>query len=366
MLLGCDLLVSTSEPVLSCLDKQSSQIVVNTNETLPGDFTRDADFRLPVNLLHQRLKSSVAEGQIKLVNATAIATALLGNSIAANLFMLGVAYQRGLIPVNAASIVRAIEINGVEIVFNQQAFQWGRAWVHDASVVENRVSQSLESTVVPELTLEELIEDRARLLIDYQDVAYAERFRKLVGQVRKTDTDKNHTLTRAVARSAYKLMAYKDEYEVARLYTDGRFQEKVRQKFEGDFKLKIHLAPPILSKLNPDSGKLRKRIFGPWVFSVFRRLASMKKLRGTPWDVFGMTAERREERRLVQAYEMLVEELSGQLNSSNYRRAVELAELPEQIRGFGHVKMRAIDVYKTKQSDLLEQFRHPDQQSQVA
>ncbi|MFA3919436.1 indolepyruvate ferredoxin oxidoreductase family protein [Ruegeria hyattellae] len=350
LVLGCDLVVSAGDQLMASINKARSKVVVNTHEMMTGDFTRDADFKLPVNLMLQRLTSSVGDGAAHFVDATKVAGALMGNSIASNLLMLGVAFQHGLIPVSAEAISRAIELNGVAIEFNKQAFQWGRMWVHNQADVEARISQEADGPA------REILDERiARLsaeLVDYQDDSYAQRYLDLVEQARASDPSKDKVLTDAVARYAYKVMAYKDEYEVARLYSAPEFSEEIAKNFDGDFKLSVHLAPPLLTRMNPKTGRVKKIKFGSWVFKVFPRLARMKKYRGTKLDLFGYTAERRAERALIGEYEEMIHGLLPRLDAVDYDTAVAYASLPERIRGFGHVKERHIADYHKRKSDL--------------
>jgi len=263
LMLGCDLLVSASENALKTLNPASGYVVANLNQKMPGAFAVEPDLSMPVNLMERRLVAAVADGRSHFVDATQIATALMGNSIAANLFMLGVAYQHGLIPLSGEAINKAIELNGVEIEFNQQAFNWGRVWVHDVAAIA--VVQVKESEIM-QPSLDDIIQHRVTLLTAYQDENYADTYKSLITRVRGADNDPQLRLTKAVAHNAAKLMAYKDEYEVARLYSDGTFTKNLEQQFEGEYTINVHLAPPLLSRFNPTTGKVKKRVFGPWVF----------------------------------------------------------------------------------------------------
>ncbi len=305
-----------------------------------------------------------------MVEATRIATALLGDSIATNLFMLGYAYQRGFIPVSEEAILKAIELNGVSLDMNKQAFLWGRRAAHDLAAVE-KIAAPREVQPAKRLSrsIEEIIERRVASLTAYQDRAYAARYRALVERVRAAEAEKAKGmsgLVEAVARYYYKLLAYKDEYEVARLYTDGSFLKELRETFEGDFKLEFHLAPPLLAPRDPATGELKKRAYGPWTFMAFRLLAALKGLRGTWLDPFGHTAERKRERQLITEYERVVEELIAGLDRDNHALAVEIAGIPELIRGYGHVKERHLAAAKAREAELLASFRQPPQQRTAA
>ena len=274
-------------------------------------------------------------------------------------------------PVSAEALNRAIELNGAAIEMNKQAFTWGRRAAVDFDAVQkiatpvNAVAKSQQLSQ----SLDEIIERRAQQLTHYQNADYAARYRNLVDKVRILESQLSkgeQRLSLAVARYYYKLLAYKDEYEVARLYTSGEFMRKLNEQFEGDFSLSFHLAPPLLAKRDPVSGALRKAQYGPWVFRAFKLLAKLKGLRGTALDVFGHTAERRVERRLIVDYEKIVAEILAGLNADNLATAVALAEIPEQIRGFGHIKERHLIEAKKKETELLAAFRSPAEPVKVA
>ncbi|MEO8040880.1 MAG: DUF6537 domain-containing protein, partial [Betaproteobacteria bacterium] len=293
-----------------------------------------------------------------------IATALLGDSIATNMFMLGFAYQRGLVPVSADALNKAIELNGTGVKMNQAAFLWGRRAAVDLKAVEKLLAPKAEQPGSAHVSanLDETIARRVAFLTDYQDSAWAERYRSLVNEVRAVEAVKSKgatALTEAVARYFFKLMAYKDEYEVARLYTTGEFRRKLDQQFEGDIRLRFHLAPPLFSKRDPVTGELQKREYGEWVFSAFKLLTKMKGLRGSALDIFGYSKERRTERALIGEYETTIRNLLGKLEPENLQTALEIASIPEEIRGFGHVKERHLKAAKEKEARLLATFGVP-------
>lgn len=353
LVLGCDLVVSASDGLMKMINPAQSRLVVNSHEMMTGDFTRNPDFKLPVNLMQTRLKAAVGPGAATFVDATRIATALMGDSIAANLFMLGVAWQKGLIPLGAESIAKAIELNGVAVSFNQQSFAWGRLWVQNPDAVLAAIESAPRSDDGQDEALDSLVASRVADLTAYQDAAYAARYRDLVMRVAKADPDPAKPLAKAVARGAHRLMAYKDEYEVARLYSDGRFDAALRQQFDGDFKLRLHLAPPIFSQRDPQTGHLVKREFGPWVLGLMPLLARLKFLRGTVFDIFGKTAERQMERALIAEYFQTVDAILAALPRADYAIALALAALPDRIRGFGHVKeANAAEAFRQRR-DLL-------------
>ncbi|EZH80676.1 indolepyruvate ferredoxin oxidoreductase [Ectopseudomonas composti] len=351
LLLGCDLVVSSSEEALAKLNDKIAHAVINSHEAATAEFTRNPDAQVPGAAMREALSEAVGEGKTRFVDATRLATRLLGDSIATNLFMLGYAYQQGLVPVSAEALNKAIELNGVSVQLNQQAFLWGRRAAHDLAAVEKLAAPKVVEA--PHCsTLEEIVADRVQRLTAYQNAAYAERYRELVERVRKVDTDAQQHLSKAVARYYFKLLAYKDEYEVARLYSDATFRKQLEAQFEGDYQLQFHLAPSWLSKPDAVTGQPRKRSFGPWMLKAFGVLARFKFLRGSALDPFGHSAERRLERELIEEYEANVAYLLGELNAGNYRTAVALAEIPEQIRGYGHVKEAALTKAREQASQL--------------
>ncbi|WP_374651466.1 indolepyruvate ferredoxin oxidoreductase family protein [Dongia sp.] len=361
LLLGCDIVVSASFDALAKLDVGRSKALVNTHEIATGDFTRDPDWDFPAGDLKRILAKAVGADAIEFIDATRIATALLGDSIATNLFMLGYAYQRGLVPVSAIAIERAIELNAVAVDANRQAFAWGRQAALDLGVAERAIAPSHEEAPLPD-SLSDIVAHRRRHLSEYQNAALADRYRALVDRVLLAEQKvvaSGDALAKAVALNYAKLLAYKDEYEVARLYTDGRFVQDIRDRFDGDFKLHFHLAPPLMTRRDPVTGHLGKQEFGPGTMWVFRLLARFKGLRGTAFDIFGRSEERRAERQMIADYEELMDALIGKLTAANHATAVALASLPEQVRGFGHVKEAAIARAASQRAALLAKFEAP-------
>ena len=275
--------------------------------------------------------------------------------------MVGYAYQRGLLPLGEASIVRAIELNGAAVESNRQSFNWGRlAAIDPAKVAAAAIPMAKPDTQRLSASLDEVIERRRAFLTDYQDAAYATRYTDLVAKVRAVEAQKQPgvtDLTEAVARYYFKLLAIKDEYEVARLYAETDFTQRVAAQFEGDYKLRFHLAPPTLNKPDTKTGEPKKSTYGPWMLPAFRMLAKMRKFRGGAFDIFGKTEERRQERALIGQYEQLVAEVLERLSPQNYELAVSLASIPEHIRGYGHVKDRHLKDAKAREAALLERFR---------
>jgi indolepyruvate ferredoxin oxidoreductase len=361
LVLGCDILTGVGYDALAKMQKGVTKALVNSALVMPAGFTRDPDLAFPVGSMEREIEDAVAPGDAEFLDATKLATGLMGDSIATNLFMVGFAYQRGLLPVGEAAILRAIELNGTAVEANKQSFRWGRL----AAVDPARVSAAAIPIATPETqrlseSLDEIIARRVEFLTAYQDAAYARRYSDLVAKVRAAEASKiagSTALAEAVARYYFKLLAIKDEFEVARLYAETDFLARVAAQFEGDYKLNFHLAPPVLNKPDQETGEAKKSVYGPWMMSAFRTLAKLKRFRGTALDPFGKTAERRRERELIGEYETLVAELSGALAAHNHSLAVELAQIPEHIRGYGHVKDRHLVAAKKKEAELLAAFR---------
>jgi indolepyruvate ferredoxin oxidoreductase len=354
LLIGCDLAVAASDESMAKVALERSTAVVNTAEVPTAAFVLDPDAQFHGAEMQQTIREEVGADCSHFVDATAIATELLGDTIASNLFLLGYAYQQGLVPVSWQSLERAIELNAIAVDFNKQAFLWGRRAAHQPQRVDKLAEKALRK--IEPLSLEQLISDRSERLVQFQDAAYAERYTTLVTRVRELDKEDGKGLTTAVAKALFKLMAYKDEYEVARLYSDGEFLRKLRAQFKGDFKLKFHLAPPLLSKRDASTGHLVKREFPAWTLTLFGLLARFKFLRGTALDIFGMTAERKQERQDIEDYQQLLDQLLAGLDAGNYALAVQLAELPLQLRGFGHVKDGNRDKLELQRKQLVQQF----------
>ena len=361
LILACDILTGVGYEQLAKMRKGVTKALVNSALVMPAGFTRDPDLVFPRGSMEREIEDAVAPGDAEFLDATKLATGLMGDSIATNLFMVGYAYQRGLLPLSEISILRAIELNGAAVDANKQSFRWGRL----AAVDPARVSTAAIPAAVPETqrlsaSLDETIERRRKFLTDYQDAAYATRYTDFVAKIRAEEMARvpgATALTEAVARYHFKLLAVKDEYEVARLYTESDFGKRLAATFDGDYQLKFHLAPPIFNKADPVTGEAKKSSYGPWMMNAFRVLAKMRRLRGGPFDVFGRTAERRMERALPGEYESLVTELIAALAPHNHALAVELARIPEHIRGFGHVKERHLKAARVKQGELLAAFR---------
>ncbi|MFO1493691.1 MAG: indolepyruvate ferredoxin oxidoreductase family protein [Lysobacterales bacterium] len=361
LVIGCDVVVVNDYWALSKIREARTHAVINEYQSYPGSFTRDPDMQFPLKQMLDAIGLALGHQNLDVLDATTIATNLMGDSIATNLFVLGYAWQKGLVPISLDALMRAIELNGAAVAMNQRAFAWGRLAAHDLAAVKdaaglNRpkllpvrsvtVSDAVSwSTAGVADTLDELIARHEAFLSDWQDTAYAARYRSFVDQVRAAEQQRvpgSEALTRAVARYLGKLMAYKDEFEVARLYTSGEFEKQLRETFDGDYTIAFNLAPPLWAKKDPVSGHLKKAEFGPWVFKLFRVLAKLRKHRGAWWDVFSKTAERRMERALIEDYRQRIEALLPTLSSATLARALEIASVPEHIRGYGHVKEASV------------------------
>ncbi len=295
------------------------------------------------------------------INANKLATPLMGDSIASNMFLFGYAWQKGLLPVSFSSIMKAIELNGVRVDWNKDAFLWGRLAAHDLQSVKTYAEPAVAVNLVD--GEKGSIDFFASELTEYQDKAYADQYRTLVEDFKKSADAKlenSDTLLRAVTKYVHKLMAYKDEYEVARLHADPAFRRKLDEQFEGDYKLEFNLAPPGIARKDKFSGEPRKIQLGPWMMNAFRLLRHLKFLRGTALDPFGKTVERRKERALVEEYKEVLDEVLNNLSSENIEVAVELASLPEKIRGYGHVKERHLAAYEIEKQRLLANWRGED------
>ncbi|MGA2942546.1 MAG: indolepyruvate ferredoxin oxidoreductase family protein [Xanthobacteraceae bacterium] len=364
LILGGDIVVAGTRKILAAVKPGATEMIVNTAEFLPGDFTRNADFSLPSERLKRAILADAGRDKTHFINASGIANALFGQSISANMFMVGYAYQLGAIPVSSAAIEKAIELNGEAVKMNQAAFHWGRRAVIDLAAVENlakpAASIASDARHLSE-SFEETVQRRVQFLTAYQNAAYAERYRTLVDKAKAAEQSRapgKSGFADAIARYLFKLMAYKDEYEVARLYTDGAFLKQVETEFDGDnLRFEFHLAPPILAKVDKATGVPRKMSFGPWMLPAFRLLAKFKFLRGTAVDPFGRTRERRTERKLIADYEAMLSEVLAKLTPENHHLAVGLAVIPEKIRGFGHVKQQHLATAEADEAALLEQFR---------
>jgi len=364
LVLGGDIVVAGTRKILAAVKHGATEMVVNTAEFLPGEFTRNADFSLPSERLKRTITADAGSDKTHFIDATSLTTALFGQSIGTNMFLVGYAYQLGAIPLSAAAIERAIELNGEAVGMNKAAFHWGRRAAVDRAQVDALVKPATAATSDARHlseSFDETVARRVKFLTAYQNAAYAARYRAAVDRVKAAEAARapgKCGLADAVARYLFKLMAYKDEYEVARLYSDGAFVQQVAGTFEGNnLRFEFHLAPPLLARRDRTTGLPRKMSFGPWLLPAFRLLAKLKFLRGTPFDPFGRTLERRTERKLIEDYESMLDQVLAALTPDNHHLAVGLAAIPEKIRGFGYVKERHLLAAKADEAALLEQFR---------
>jgi indolepyruvate ferredoxin oxidoreductase len=364
LVIGCDMIVASSDEAIAKMQSGSTRAVINSDVATTGGFTKNPDLQMPSADMATTIREACGPGAADFVDGSDLATALLGDSIATNLFMVGYAWQKGLIPLTEAAIIQAIELNGAAIESNKKAFEWGRRAVVDLQSVERAATppEARPASQHFSQSLDEMITRRRAFLVDYQDEAYAQRYADFVAKVHKAETEKaggSSQLTTVVARYLFKLMAYKDEYEVARLYTDGEFARRVQGQFEGDYRVVMHLAPPLWAKNDPVTGEPKKRTYGPWMMSAMSVLAKFKFLRGGALDIFGYAAERKMERQLIVDYLRTVEELLAKLSASNVALAAEIASIPEFIRGYGPVKDRHLKDAKAREAQLLAQWKDP-------
>jgi indolepyruvate ferredoxin oxidoreductase len=343
------------------LSHERSAVIVNTHDELPPSFIHDPDFVFPGNTLLHALRMASRTDAVATLDATRLASALLGDSIGANVLMLGFAFQRGLLPVSGAALYRALELYGRNVEENKLAFDWGRFAAESPDQVE-RLASGREGADDRVKSLAEAIARREEFLAAYQDRAYARRYRALVDRVAAAEQSVrlgSRALQDAVARNYFQLLAYKDEYEVARLHTDSAFLESVRRNFGAAAKPTFHFSPPLLAGIDAATGRPKKYELGPWIVPVLRVLAKLRRLRGTKLDPFGYGADRKLERALLADYERTIERLIGELDDARLDIAVQLARLPSQIRGFGPIKRQAAERAAAAQKRLLQQWDAP-------
>jgi indolepyruvate ferredoxin oxidoreductase len=360
LIIGCDPIVAAGKETVLRMREGRTHVALNSYSTPTAAFVHNANWQNPAQACAAEIVKAVGVAGVGAFNADAASTKLMGDSIYTNPMMLGYAWQKGWIPLEYASLMRAIELNAVAVDNNKTAFEWGRHAAHDPASVEKLLgSAQVIAMPAPRQGLADLVARRVAFLTDYQNAAYAGRYESLVGRVQQAESALGKTqLTEAVARYLFKLMAYKDEYEVARLHTDRSFHDKVGAMFEGDFKLNYHLAPPMIAKTN-DRGELQKQKFGPWMLTAFRLLARFRGLRGSALDPFGRTGERIMERALIVQYESSIEEILQSLDAGNHAAAVDVARIPELIKGYGHVKARHAVLAQQQWAAALAAFRQP-------
>jgi indolepyruvate ferredoxin oxidoreductase len=374
LIIGCDPLVTVSKETTLRMRAGRTHVAINSHGTPTAAFVKNANWANPSEACVAEIVQTVGEAGVGAFDADGAATRLMGDSIYTNPMMLGYAWQKGWIPLARESLTRAMELNAVAVDNNKAAFEWGRRAAHDWASVQAQMAPAQVVEFKKRETVEHLVARRVEFLTGYQNASYAQTYQAFVQKVQAAEAAAfegapgapgKTTLTEAVARYLFKLMAYKDEYEVARLHTDTAFLDKVNGMFEGDFKLNYHLAPPMIAKKN-EKGELLKQPFGPWMLGAFRLLARLKGLRGTPLDIFGKTDERRTERALIGQYRASVEEVLQSLTAANHATAVEIARIPEQIKGYGHVKERHLVAARKQWDALMNQWRDPQAVKQAA
>src|SRR5882757_9543754 len=362
LVIAADEVVAIAKETITLCESDRTHGVINTHLIPIADFILNRDFNFQSGKVNHVLETALRKDS-SFFDFTKPAETLLGDSIATNMMMMGYAYQKGLLPLTAASIEQAIEINGVAIKMNTQAFQLGRLAAADparlAAMMKGQ-DETVASKTLDEMTLDEVIAHRSAHLAGYQSARLAKRYRTLVDKVRRQSAAEfGDVLARAVAVNYAKLLAYKDEYEVARLFTDGRFEKQLKDQFDGDYTFSFHLAPPLLPSENDHLGRPKKKTFGPWMMKAFRVLAALRFVRGTPLDLFGRSAERRMERDLIAGYEKDVAFVLEKLSPANFDTAVELLSLPDRIRGYGPVKDKSVADAKIRYAELAKDLVNP-------
>jgi indolepyruvate ferredoxin oxidoreductase len=358
-ILACDVVVGASPEALGTVRHGRTRVLANLHEIPVAESIANPDADLKVELLLDKLCFAAGAERVETLDAQLLAEDFLGDSIVSNIVAMGYAWQRGLVPVGLAALRRAIELNGVAVENNLKAFTLGRLAAADPAACRELLHEPDPASLHPQ-TLDELVEHGVAHLTGYQNAAYAGRYRALVEATRKAEAalpaaDRALPLTRAVATQLRRLMAYKDEYEVARLYTDGTFESQLREQFEGDFSLEFYMAPPALVKTKGAAAPRKVRL-GPWLLPLLKALAKAKGLRGTAFDPFGRSDERRLERRLIDDYESRVGELLAALTVERLPIAVAVANVPHSIRGYGHVKLASLAIARARESELLHRF----------
>ncbi len=358
LLLGCDLVVTADYETMAKVNVARSHAIVNEYESPTADFISQPDLVFPGDSMKQIILDETGAAKVNFINATLFATHTLGDALASNMFMLGYAYQAGLIPVSYSSLLQAIKLNGVSVDMNQQALALGRWANHDLEYLKTIVS--IPEPKKPLESITDIVNDRHQRLIDYQDKRYADNYKQLVDQViakeQQLTTEHDNALSRNVALYYYKLMAYKDEFEIARLYTNGTFKQQLESMFEGNYRIKFHLSPPLIAPKNTETGKPEKLQFPQITLQLFKILAKLKFLRNSSFNIFGYSTERKLEKQLIQDYKQIIEWTLEHLSTDNYPIAVELATTPDDIRGFGHIKEASLQQFKQKQQKLQKQI----------
>ncbi|RID97729.1 indolepyruvate ferredoxin oxidoreductase family protein [Simplicispira hankyongi] len=366
LVIGCDAIVAANPASLAVMQPGRTFVALNTHSTPTAAFVTNPQWQFPGMACESAIAAAVGSELVGTFDAERVATQMLGDSIYTNPLMLGYAWQKGRVPLSHAALMRAMELNGVQVANNQAAFEWGRRCAHDLAAVQALLAPAQVIEFVKKPTLASVVARRVEFLTAYQNAAYAGDYQAFVAKVQAAEEKLGGTrLAEAVARYLFKLMAYKDEYEVARLHTDRSFTDKIAGMFEGDYKVVHHLAPPLLAKRN-DKGELVKQSYGPWMRKAFGVLARFKGLRGSVLDPFGYSQERQTERALIGEYRACIDELLAKLSGENLALAVEIASIPEDIRGYGHVKDRHLSAARAKWSALMARWRTPGAEQKLA
>jgi indolepyruvate ferredoxin oxidoreductase len=357
LIIGCDPIVSAGKETLQRMLQGRTHVALNAYSTPTAAFVKNADWQNPAEQCAADIAHAVGIEGLSTFDANRVSTQVLGDTIYINPMLLGFAWQKGWVPLGHEAMIRAIELNDVAVAQNIAAFEWGRHCAHHWNVVDALLAPIQVIQFHKPQSVDALVAKRVAFLTDYQTASYARRYSDVVARVKAAEAAFHKTsLSEAVARNLFKLMAYKDEYEVARLHTNTAFLQKIGDMFEGDYKVNYHLAPPIISKTN-EKGELQKQKFGPLMLTGFKLLKHFKVLRGTPLDVFGNTEERKMERALIGEYVASIDELLAKLHADNHALALEIANLPDAVKGFGHVKARNVAAARSRGSSLMEKWR---------
>ncbi len=361
LVIGCDPIVTATPTTMSVMQPGRTFVALNSHGSPTAAFVTNPDWQAPDDRCASALAQAVGPELLGSFDAEQVAVQLLGDSIYTNPLILGYAWQKGRVPLSHAALMRAIELNGVQADNNKAAFEWGRRCAHDLAAVRAlfQTAQVIQFVKKPSLT--EMVAKRVDFLTGYQNATYAAEYQAFVDKVHAAErgvAGSGTRLSEAVARYLFKLMAYKDEYEVARLHTDAAFSQRIAGMFEGDYRVVHHLAPPS-SAGKDEHGHLVKKSYGPWMRKAMEVLAKMKGLRGTALDPFGRTQERRTERALIQEYRQCIEGLLAELTPERLALAVEIASIPEDIRGYGHVKERNLAAARIKWKALMARWSAP-------
>ncbi len=358
LVIGCDPIVAATKTTLAVMQPGRTFVALNTHGTPSAAFVNNPNWQFPEQSCEAAINDAVGPELVGMFDAEQVAVQLVGDSIYTNPLMLGYAWQKGRVPLSHASLMRAMELNGVQVENNKAAFEWGRRCAYKLAEVQSLFQTAQVIEFVKKPGLPELVNKRVEFLTGYQNAAYAKEYAAFVEGVKQAEAKlgAGTRLSEAVARYLFKLMAYKDEYEVARLHTDPAFTARIENMFEGDFRIVHHLAPPSTAKKN-EQGELVKKSYGPWMRKALGVLAGLKGLRGTALDPFGKTEERKTERALIQEYRASIDEVLKSLNARNLPLAVEIARIPEDIRGYGHVKERHLHAARAKWQNLMAQWR---------